>query len=89
MNPVIFTIVGIVVALLILAWGVFEVSRRYFTRKKVTTRPINTWVPLKTTTTDVSDKTFVAKGDREDSPANHHNTKAQQNGHYSASKRKL
>jgi hypothetical protein len=92
MNPALVTYIGFVVAALVLLWGFAVVGRRYFVRKrKIDPGLMNTWVPLKPTTTESSeDSSFDNDEDDQDENfrADHH-TRAQQNGHYSESQKKL
>jgi len=86
----IITYIGFVVAILILLWGVLVVSRRYFWRG--TSRPgaADVWIPLKPDdlhplNEPVSDE---EESDNETLKVDLH-TRAQQNGHYSESKKSL
>ena len=86
MNPLLVTYIGFIVAVGILLWGVIEVFRRQYGRKKIDSSAMNTWVPLKPTSLDMHDDP-VSDEDHDDQPDM--NAKAQQNGHYSESKKKL
>jgi hypothetical protein len=50
---------GFVVAALILGWGIFEMSRRYFRQRKVDTKLLNAWVRLDPTLESASDKSAL------------------------------
>jgi len=96
MNPVIVTYVGFVVALLILSWGAFELIRRYGRgdegrrEQKMPAQKLQTWVPLKPTVVDVmSDPLSGTQESPEESIEHELHTRAQQNGHFSESKKNL
>jgi hypothetical protein len=83
---------GFVVAALILLWGFMVVGRRYFVRKKkVDPNLMNTWVPLQPAVRENSEDSFsdMDDDDQDDSSRADHQTRAQQNGHYSESQKKL
>ncbi|HZR41422.1 MAG TPA: hypothetical protein VFB12_14970 [Ktedonobacteraceae bacterium] len=86
MNPLLATYIGFIVAVGILLWGVIEIFRRQYGRKKMNSSAMNTWVPLKPTSMDMHDD-LLSDEDHDDQPDM--NAKAQQNGHYSESKKKL
>jgi len=92
MSPVFVTYIGFVVAALILSWGLFVVGKRYFVRRRnVSSRLMNTWVPLKPTIVESPEDSLpdIDEDDQEeDSRADLH-TRSQQNGHYSESKKML
>jgi len=96
MNPSTIPYVGFIVAALILTWAAIEINRRYFRRRKVDVRTINTWVPLDTTQSDATEGKLSASAkdaDEEADDASEHEqnlqTRARQNGHYSESKKPL
>lgn len=98
MNPVIVTYIGFVVAVLVLMWGAIEIMRRYGRgnegkrKGKIHAQTMNTWVPLKPTTTAVDmvgdPITGMQESSEEDAEHELH-TRAQQNGHFSESKKNL
>lgn len=92
MNSSAVQYVGFIVAALILSWAVIEINRRYFRRRKVDVRSLNTWVPLDTAQPDATED-IVPDSDTgaepgESSEQNLH-ARARQNGHYSESKKSL
>ena len=97
MNPTLVGYVGFVVAALILIWAVFEMSRRLTRRKKIDAKALDTWVKLDSTRSDGSeavlppthDDTSDDDDDQEDIPESNLHIRAQQNGHYSESKKPL
>lgn len=77
-----------IIAALILIWGVIEINRRYFRRRKMDARALNTWVHLDASQPDASeDGPPVPATDTTDSSEQEIQTRARQNGHYSESKR--
>ncbi|HZO73038.1 MAG TPA: hypothetical protein VFB60_12625 [Ktedonobacteraceae bacterium] len=90
MSPMIITYIGFVVAILILLWGVLVVSRRYLWRGNSRPEAADVWIPLKPNelhplNEPVSDED---EPDKEALKIDLH-TRAQQNGHYSESKKSL
>lgn len=83
MNAAVFLYVGFALSILLLAWGALVILRRTQRRKVRNTdaRVMHRWITLNDTR-PTSDET-----DAEDE-AVHQPSKAQQNGHYSESKRK-
>ena len=80
---------GFIVAALILIWGVIEINRRYFRRKKMDARALNTWVHLDASQHDAPEDGQPATHDDDttDSSEQDVQTRARQNGHYTESKR--
>jgi hypothetical protein len=96
MNPTVAGYVGFVVAALIIIWAVFEMSRRFTRRKKIDAQTLDSWVQLDSTHTPVSeellpihDEDINDDSDQDDVPESNLHTRAQQNGHYSESKKPL
>ena len=89
MGPHIVTYIGFVVVALILVWAIFELGKRFSTRKKIDTRTMNTWVTLKSTSANIAEELPAIDDDQEETPRLDIITKAQQNGHYSESKKSL
>ena len=92
MNPVIWTYVGFFVAILILLWAAFEMRSRFRRRKKADVKTMQTWVPLDSGRAGaiheeplplLVDEESVQED--EEKPDLH--MRAQQNGHYSPSKK--
>ena len=86
------TYLGFIVAVLILGWAIFEISRRYFRQRGIETKPLNTWVKFDSTFEDDLDKSVAGEESDEQeesvSKANIH-MRAQQNGYHSESKKLL
>jgi uncharacterized membrane protein len=93
MSPVFVTYIGFVVAALILLWGLFVVGKQYFVRRrKVDSRLLNAWVPLKPTPNAESPEDSIPDIDEDDQEEGSRadlQTRSQQNGHYSESKKLL
>ena len=92
MSPVFVTYIGFVVAALILLWGLFVVGKRYIVRRrKVDTRLMNAWVPLKPAITESPEDSVpdIDEDDQEEDSRADLQTRSQQNGHYSESKKML
>ena len=88
MDSSIVQLAGFIVAALILIWAVIEINRRYFSRRKMDARSLNTWTPLDASQPDAPEETPPASdNDTTDSSAQAMQTRARQNGHYSESKR--
>lgn len=83
MNPIIITYIGFFVAALILAWSVFEMSRRFYRRRKVDATAMNTWVSWQPS----SSAPPSPEMEGEEKPRLNHHSRSQQNGHYSESKK--
>lgn len=97
MNPTLVGYVGFVIAALIIIWVVFEMSRRFTRRKKIDAPTLDTWVKLDSTHPDGSEELLPRANDdnndddndQDDIPESNLHTRAQQNGHYSESKKPL
>jgi cell division protein FtsL len=94
MDPIAFAqYAGFVVAALILIWGIIIVSTRYYPkRKKISTgEALDTWVRLDSTRVDAMEEQLSDKSEenREEHSEEGSYTRAQQNGHYSESKKML
>ncbi|QBD81904.1 hypothetical protein EPA93_40390 [Ktedonosporobacter rubrisoli] len=87
MTPAMATYIGLVIAALILVWGVVEIGRKYFLRKKPDASVMNSWVPLDPSS-DVRPVDEEANGQDKHSDSGIQ-TRAHQNGHYSGSKKSL
>ena len=90
MSPMVATYIGFVVAILILLWGVFIISRRYLWRGKTRAETMDAWIPLKAD--DVSTPGGPSpdgRGHNDETFNIDLHTRAQQNGHYSESKKSL
>jgi cytoskeletal protein RodZ len=91
MSPTLVMYIGFVVAIFILIWGVRELSRRWYGRRSINPQAMNTWVHLKPTSTDrdaIENLSASTEDGAEDSQQDGR-SRAQQNGHYSESKKTL
>lgn len=101
MNPPIWTYLGIVVAILILLWAALEMRTRFTRRSRKkpnveATKDMNTWIKLDSTPIEAvqeEPRLLPLHDDEEDEQeeeAQHNlHIRAQQNGHYSQSKKPL
>lgn len=82
---------GLVVALLVLVWGMIEMVSRFRRRqKKIDTQTMNTWIAFKPMPEElINEQLTNARADTEEESAEDLHKKAQQNGHYSESKKNL
>ena len=93
MNPTIWSYLGIVVGILILSWAAFEVRSRFTRRKKVYTKTVQTWMPLDSNQPSAvrEEPPMILAEDEEDAQEDEDqrnlHIRAQQNGHYSPSKK--
>src|SRR5690348_9339054 len=92
MYPTMIEYLGFVVAVLILGWAIFEISKRYFRQRKVDIRPINTWVKLDSTFEGDIEKALPdeeSDWEEESVPEANIQIRAQHNGYHSESKKLL
>lgn len=101
MNPTIWSYVGIVVAILILLWAVLEMRTRFTrrSRKKPNVKAmntVNTWIKLDSAPIEFVEEeprllpVHDDEEDEQEEEAQHNlHIRAQQNGHYSQSKKPL
>ena len=101
MNPTLWSYVGIVVAVLIFIWAAVEIGSRFNRRKKPNKQTLNTWIPLDSNRSDVvqEEPPFVRpdskpnssneEDEQEDEAQHNLHIRAQQNGHYSQSKKPM
>jgi hypothetical protein len=91
MDPTVVQYIGFGVVILILIWATIKMSRRHSRRKKVGIEALDIWVkmdsPHVTPTEDPPPDTDT--GEREETSEEGIHTRAQQNGHYSESKKPL
>ena len=81
MSPTVITYLGFFVAMLIILWAGVEMGRRFYKRKKIDARVMHTWLPLQASSPET-------ENDEPDNiPQVDLHTRAQQNGHYSESKK--
>ena len=79
---------GFIIAALIIIWGVIEINRRYFRRRKMDARSLNTWVHLDASQPEApADSPPAGEDEAPDDSEQDIQTRARQNGHYSESKR--
>jgi hypothetical protein len=84
--------IGFVVAALILGWAVVELNRRCFRQRRADLQPLNTWVKWDSTLADDIKESLPDEDsheEEEDVPKSDIHIRAQQNGHYSESKKIL
>lgn len=92
MSLTVATYIGFVVAILILMWGAIAIGGRYGggRRKKLRAQEMNTWISLKPTSASATkDPLSEAQDTHEEDLMQDLQTRAQQNGHYSESKKNL
>jgi len=91
MDPTVVQYIGFGVVILILIWATVEMSRRRSRRKKVGIEALDVWVKMDSSrpvpTEEPSPDTDT--GEREETSEESIHTRAQQNGHYSESKKPL
>lgn len=86
MNSVVVMYIGLIVALFILGWGVFEMTRRAVHQGRRRTRALNTWVPFNPASAEPDDHSSPPSNEGKNTEQR---AKAQQNGHYTESKPRL
>jgi len=94
MDPTIVQYLGFIVAALILIWAMVELGRWRYRRKKLGTRALTNWTKLDSTRPEalLEESLLLPDADDEDQeekPEHDIHTRAQQNGHYSQSKKLL
>lgn len=90
MSPVVITYGGVFVAVLIIFWGVFEMSKRFFTHRRSRDRHAAMWVTMRPKLDSTEDERTITSGERQqDSAQAKKPTRANQNGHYTESKKKI
>ncbi len=91
MSPTLVTYIGFIVAISILIWGVIELGRRWYARRSIHPQAMNTWVHLKPTSLarDAIENLSASAEDDEEGSPQESRSRAQQNGHYSESKKTL
>jgi hypothetical protein len=94
MDPTIVRYITFIVAALILIWAAFEISSRFSRRKKADMKALNTWVKLDSTIKDaiIEEEPLPSSDEDNDEQEEKPGTdnlhmRAQQNGHYSPSKK--
>jgi hypothetical protein len=95
MNPMLWSYLGFVVAILIFIWAAVEIGSRFNRRRKPNRQTLNTWIPLDSNRSDVvqEEPPLVRprneEDEQEDEAQRNLHIRAQQNGHYSQSKKPL
>lgn len=91
MSPTFVVYIGFVVAVVILVWGVLELSQRWDGRRRMRHQAMNTWVPLEPTAVDrnITEGRLSDEDSDEETAQRDSHSRAQQNGHYSESKKTL
>jgi len=91
MDPTVVQYIGFGVAILILIWAAVEMSRRYSRRKKVGMEALDVWVKMESARAVPPEEPppDPETDDREETSEENIHTRAQQNGHYSESKKPL
>ncbi|GAC1421915.1 MAG: hypothetical protein NVSMB54_00280 [Ktedonobacteraceae bacterium] len=82
MNPTLVTILGLLVAVLIILWAVVELTQRYTRHKKADSQARNAWVMVKPTTIKIVDDVSHDEVSERTTDSDLHK-RAKQNGHYS------
>jgi len=92
MNPALWTYLGFVVTILILSWAALEVRARFVRRKKSDVKTMQTWIPLDSGRAAAIQEEplpllVAEESEQEDEEKSDLHIRAQQNGHYSPSKK--
>ncbi len=89
MDPSLVQYLGFLVAVLIIIWGIVELGRRHYRREKGSVKAINSWVKFDSHRMDAVEETLpeADDDDQEEKAEPDIRTRAQQNGHYSESKK--
>ncbi len=82
MDPTVIAYLGFFAVLLFLLWAGVEIGRRYYKRTKIDAHVMHTWQPLQ-----APSPTEAEDDEPDEAPQADLTTRAQQNGHYSASKK--
>lgn len=97
MSPLIWEYIGFIVAALILIWAVIELGKRFSRASRALDRQSSSWNKLdirrpRTRVRTREESLFgedIDPVDSEMAPEHEHHSRAQQNGHYSQSKKLL
>jgi hypothetical protein len=91
MDPTVVQYIGFGVVILILIWATVEMSRRYSRHRKMSINPLDAWVRMDSPHVTPTEEPLPATdtGEQEETPEENIHTRAQQNGHYSESKKPL
>jgi hypothetical protein len=91
MDSTVVQYIGFGVVILILIWATVEMSRRHSRRKRVGIDALDTWVKMDSSRAVPTEEpsTDTDTGEREETSEESVHTRAQQNGHYSESKKPL
>jgi len=91
MDPTVVQYIGFGVVILILIWATVEMSRRYSRHSRMRIDAIDGWVKMDSQHVTPTEEHLPdpEAGDQEETPEENIQTRAQQNGHYSESKKPL
>jgi hypothetical protein len=89
MDFVVAQYIGFVVALLVVIWGITELGRRRTHWARRNGKTLNTWVTLDSRRADTMDEVSAEEDSEEQEEKAALHQRAQQNGHYSESKKTL
>ena len=91
MDPTVVQYIGFGVVILILIWATVEMSRRRSRIKKIETKSLGHWVRMDSSRVAPTEEqpSDADINEREESSEENIHTRAQQNGHYSESKKPL
>ena len=91
MDPTVVQYIGFGVVTLILIWAVVELSKRHSRRKRAGIEALNMWVKMDSSRVAPIEEpsSDTDTDDREETSEESMHTRAQQNGHYSESKKTL
>ena len=91
MDPTVVQYIGFGVVVLILIWATVEMSRRYSRHSNMRIDPNNGWVKMDSHHVTPTEEHLPDSetDDREETTEENMHTRAQQNGHYSESKKPL
>ena len=91
MDPTVVQYIGFGVVILILIWASVEMSRRHSRRKKVGIEALDVWVKMDSPRAVSTEEPLpdTETDEREETSEENVHSRAQQNGHYSESKKSL
>jgi len=95
MDPTVLRYIVFIVAALILIWAVFEMRTRLIRRKKLDVTPLNRWEKLDSTTPahgiEERSMSFMGEEDKQEEQEEEADVhaRAQQNGHFIPTQKKL
>jgi len=91
MDPTVVQYIGFGVVTLILIWAVVELSKRRSRRKRAGIEALDMWVKMESSRVAPTEEASsdIESDDREETSEESMPTRAQQNGHYTESKKPL